>query len=118
MKIVTAVVGGSPSAASDSEMTSSTSGPQFHTTQVTLTVKNDESKSFGMSINGRCVVCNMASDGLAAAAGVRVGDHLLSFNAIDISSEDTLFAAMRAVPNGDEVTFVVSRKSVMPENQV
>lgn len=99
----------------DAPISSSTSVPIPQMASYTLFVDNDSERSFGMSINAKCVVCNMSPDGLAKAAGISLGDRLISFNGINIRSEDTLFAAMRAVPHGDKCQFVVSRVSQLPD---
>ena len=70
-------------------------------------------QSFGMSINVRNQVCNIAADGLAWVAGVRLGDVVCSFNGIEIASEDSLFAAMLAVPNGSSASFKVQRTALI-----
>ena len=77
-------------------------------------------QSFGMSINVRNQVCNIAADGLAWVAGVRLGDVVCSFNGIEIASEDSLFAAMLAVPNGSSASFKVQRATTRaaPDNAV
>lgn len=89
------------------------SGVEFRAQQqLTLSVVNDTTKSFGMAMNGQNRVCNIATDGLAHEAGIRLGDTLLTFNEKDIDNEATLFEAMRQTGNGEKVTFSVQRKEV------
>ena len=88
-------------------------GVEFRAQQLlTLTIVNDTAKSFGMAMNGQNRVCNIAPDGLAYEAGIRMGDTLLAFNEKDIDSEAKLFEAMRQTGNGEKVTFAVQRKEV------
>ena len=82
--------------------------------QLTLSVVNDATRSFGISMNAFHFVCNIAPDGLAHEAGVRVGDKLLTFNEKPVNNEDNLFEAMRQIGNGDSVTFVLERKEGAP----
>ena len=81
-----------------------------HTSNLTLKVEKDDAKSFGMSINANNRVCNLAPNGMAAAAGLLIGDLVMTFNGVEVSSEAGLFAAMNAAANGAECVFTVSRK--------
>ncbi len=62
-------------------------------------------------MNARHLICNMAPDGLGHAAGLRVGDTLVSVDGVEVSHEEALFRMLRAVPHGQTVTFVVRRRS-------
>ena len=79
---------------------------------LTVNVVNDSTKSFGMALNVQNRVCNIAPDGLAYEAGLRISDTLLTFNEKEIDSEAKLFEAMRQTGNGEKVTFAVQRKEV------
>ena len=67
-----------------------------------------------MSMNGRRLVCNLVADGLAAQAGVLIGDELITFNGSEVENEAALFEAMLASPDGGECVFIVSRKGDHP----
>ena len=84
-------------------------GQQQQHHDLTCTVVNDSAKSFGMSIDVRRRVTQMADDGLACKAGVRIGDTVLTFNGKGIESEGDLFKAMRKCKHSETATFEVRR---------
>lgn len=79
--------------------------------QRTLTVTNDASRSFGISgeyhVHSGFKVFNLSPGGLAAAAGVKLGDTIVAVDAIAIRSQDALFAQFRKIPDGQLVTFTL-----------
>ena len=80
--------------------------------QLTIQVTNDENKSFGISIGGKkgeFKVQNMSPDGLAASAGMKLGDVLLSVDGIEVTGQDALFAHLNKASNGAIVVFTVQR---------
>ena len=78
--------------------------------ELCFTVTNDSARSFGMSINGRNVVCNLSPDGLAYEAGVRIGDAVMLFDGESVTDEESLFASMLVKGHGQKVSFMVTRK--------
>ena len=87
---------------------------------ITLTVTNDKGKSFGISIlkgvdyqgikQEGFVVSNLSPDGLAAAAGVKVGDRLLAVNEVEIIGQDPLFKQLKTIADGAKVHIKVAAR--------
>lgn len=78
---------------------------------LTLVVKYDSAKSFGMSLIGKNVVGNLSADGLAAAAGIQPSDVLLAVDGEEVDGQEKLFAKFNSYANGTPVTFTVAARS-------
>lgn len=79
------------------------------TEQMTFTIKNSASESFGLAVNALRKVCNISEDGLGYKAGIRLGDVMVKFNGAAVESEESLFEALRSLADGDDATFIVER---------
>ena len=75
----------------------------------TRTVKRAPEQRFGVSIGGRNQVFNIDNDGAFAAAGVRMGDVLLSLDGTPIESEEWLFEKLREASADATLTVAVQR---------
>ena len=102
--------------AQDSDSLEAPAAPGIHVAggEFTLVTVNDKKNSFGMSISGtkgQFKICTMSYDGLAAGAGVQINDTLMAVNSQPVEGQDKLFAQLRKIPHGENVTFTLIRNS-------
>jgi len=87
---------------------------------LSLTVVNNKKSSFGLSIlqgvnyegvkvEGFCV-SNVSPGGLAASAGLMVGDVLISVDGEPVTGQEALFKQLKGIADGATVTFAVSAR--------
>lgn len=86
---------------------------------LTLTCINDAANSFGMGFGNlgavrpghKLVVRNLRKDGIAAKAGVCIGDALLGIDGMSTPrSQEGMFERLRKLPDGANVELVVARE--------
>ena len=83
---------------------------------LTLSIVNDKSKSFGISIGPAGQILNISPTGLAATAGMQVKDKILTVDGRElqeVDAQDALFAQMRKIPDAATVTFTIQREGLV-----
>jgi len=73
------------------------------------TVNSGLALEFGLGVNHGAVVVNLAADGPAAKAGIKVGDVIVAFDGKAINTSDDLGQAILAKKPGDQVRIDVVR---------
>ena len=84
----------------------------------TFEVKRAPGQRFGVSIGGRNQIFNLDVDGACAAAGLAMGDVLLSVDGESLpagNGEDWLFGKMREASADKALTIVIQRAASTPE---